>query len=61
MGEVVKRKIFFVLTGLFHVVEDTVWVDGLSWVSSLDEPEQKAHRRMVWSGTMFPKLHSFLP
>lgn len=60
MGEVVKRKIVFVLTGLFHVVEDTVWVECLSWVTSLDEPEQKAHRRMVWSGTTFPKLHTFL-
>lgn len=37
IGEVVKREILFVSTGLFHVVEDTIWLHGLTWATSLDD------------------------
>jgi len=48
MGEVVKRQILFVFPRLFHVTEDIIWVHHLTWVTSLNKPEQKAHGGMPY-------------
>lgn len=51
MGKVVKRQIFFVFPRFFHVTEDIIWVHHLIWVTSLNEPEQKAYGGMTYGRT----------